>query len=693
MDGCSTLHEREDCVLSFEDFFDEFKEQIEILKDSPDYGWEEQDYFSAVILDYLEDIGEVDSPIICPYRAHGVQLNAYSFEEDYETLNVFVSIYYQDSTVKSAPKADIDAALKRAMQVYRRATNDLYKSFEKDNDTYEFAHSVFTHKDDIKSVIITALTNGNCKPIPLKNITIGSAEISFDIWDMDRLYRCMSSGKMRETIEIDFKTQFEKKIPCLVNTCCEDYEAYLAIIPGDVLAAIYAEHGARLLEKNVRSFLQVKGAVNKGIRETLRNEPQMFLAYNNGISVTAESITIDTDEDGDTYISKIRDMQIVNGGQTTASIYNITREKNSDVDLSRVFVQMKISVINNEARMDEIVHKISECANTQNKIQMADFSSNDPFNRKLEELSRIIWAPAVSGQKSKNWFFERARGQYADMLSREGTPAKRKAYKDIHPLFTKTDMAKYENTWNQMPYYVSEGAQKNFKRFMVGVKDRGNYLPDERYYQLLIAKAIIYRRAEKLVQEQKYGGYRANIVTYTIALISHKTAQRLDLEKIWKEQGLSDELEKEIVRISSVVQQYITNPPGNANVGEFCKKKACWEGMLSVELDVSDKLKDELISGEITTSVVSSSVTANGFLNDATQEEQELIDWVSSIPANVWLAISKWAKDTNNLQPWQRGIAFSVGTLIGRGKKPSVKQAKQAEIIYKNAKELGYVEE
>ncbi len=679
--------------MNFEEFFEEFKEQIEILKDNPDYGWEAQDYFTAVMLDYLEDVGEVDSPIICPYRAHGVQLNAYTFDETFESLNIFVSIFYDENEIKTASKSDVDAALKRAMQVYRRATNDLYKSFEKDNDTYEFAHSVFEHKDEIREVCITALTNGNCKPIPFKNILIGDAEVSFNIWDMDRLFRCMSSGKMRETIEIDFAGQFEKHIPCLVNKRCDDYEVYLAIIPGDILADIYMEHGARLLEKNVRSFLQVKGAVNKGIRDTLRNEPQMFLAYNNGISVTAESITLGTDEDDALYIAKIRDMQIVNGGQTTASIYNIVKEKKSEVDLSQVYVQMKVSVIKNQDKMDEIVHKISECANTQNKIQMADFSSNDPFNRKMEELSRVIWAPATSGQKSKNWFFERARGQYADMLSREGTPAKRKAFKEIHPLFTKTDMAKYENTWNQMPYYVSEGAQKNFKRFMVGVKERGNFLPDERYYQLLVAKAIMYRRTEKLVQEQKYGGYRANIVTYTIALISHKTAQRLDLERIWKNQSLSDTLESEIVRLSAIVQQYITNPSGNANVSEYCKRRNCWDGLLEQNVDVSSQLKEELISGELSTGVLSSSSSASGFLNEATKEEQEIIDWVCTIPAAVWLSISKWAKDTNNLQPWQRGIAFSVGTLVGRGKKPSVKQAKQAEIIYQSAKEKGFVEE
>lgn len=679
--------------MTFDEFFSEFSEQVEFVKDNDDYGWEEQDFFTSVILDYLEDVGEVESPVICPYRAYGVQMNAYVFSEDYEILTIYVSIYYLGNEIKSALKTDIDAAIKRAMQVYRRATNDLYKSFEKDNDTYEFAHSVYKHKADTKHVNIVALTNGNCKPIPFKNVKIGVADVSFSIWDMDRLYRCISSGKMRETIEIDFKEMFGQGIPCLVNKDASEYEACLAIIPGNILASVYAEHGSRLLEKNVRSFLQVKGNVNKGIRNTLKMEPEMFLAYNNGISVTAESVTVESAEDGSKFISKIRDMQIVNGGQTTASIYNITKEKDSNVDLAKVYVQMKITIIKAEEKMDEMVHKISEYANTQNKVQMADFSSNDPFNRKIEDLSRVIWAPATNGQKPNNWFFERARGQYSYMLSREGTPAKRKAYKATHPLFTKTDMAKYENTWNQLPYFVSEGAQKNFKRFMVSVKERGNFVPDEKYYQLLVAKAIMYRRTEKLVSKQKYGGYRANIVTYTLALISHKSAQRIDLFKIWREQGLTDVLENEIVRASGIVQKFIVNPPGGANVSEYCKKKSCWDNLLKIDYEISEELRKELISGNENESVLSSCKTATMLLNDATDEEKELIDRITAIPADVWLSISKWAKDTNNLQSWQRSISFSVGTLIGRGKRPSVKQARQAEIIYNAAKEKGFIEE
>ena len=306
----------------------------------------------------------------------------------------------------------------------------------------------------------------------------------------------------------------------------------------------------------------MKGNVNKGIRDTLRVEPDMFLAYNNGISVTAESVKIVRDENGKPSIKSIRDMQIVNGGQTTASIFNARNDRKNSIDLSKVYVQMKLSVIQSAEMMDEIVPRISTFANTQNKVQIADFSANDPFHRRIEELSRTIWAPTQGGLKPRNWFYERARGQYADMLSRETTTRRKKDYKEEHPLFTKTDLAKCENTWDQLPYWVSEGAQKNFNRFMLRLKEHRSFVPDEKYYHNLIAKMILFRQTEKLVQKQQYGGYRANIVTYTLAFLSYKTAQKIDLERIWKEQSLTRALEWEIVEISRFVQRAIVNPPG-----------------------------------------------------------------------------------------------------------------------------------
>ena len=677
--------------ISINEFYSSFCEEISLAQDVETHGWEPQDFFTAVMLGYLEEAGEVEDPIICPFRGYGLQLNAYHISESYDEIDIFVSVYNESETLNSVSRTDIDAAVKRGIQLYRRATSDLYSVFEKDSDTYEFAITLHNEKAKIKKARIIALTNGTVKSIPFEKIDLAGVEISFSVWDIDRLYRCTTSGKMRETIEIDFQSSYGVTIPCIENATSDVYSVYLAILNGELLARIYEEHGPRLLERNVRSFLQVKGAVNKGIRDTLRDEPDMFLAYNNGISVTAESVEVIRDENGRPSIKKIRDMQIVNGGQTTASIYNAWKDKKLDVDLSKVFVQMKLSVISTSAAMDEIVPKISAFANTQNKIQMADFSANDPFHRKIEELSRITWAPAQGGQKPQNWFYERARGQYADMLSKETTTLRRKAYKETHPLFTKTDLAKYENTWDQMPYCVSEGAQKNFKKFTMRLAERGNYVPDAKYYERLIAKAILFRRTEKLVQQQQYGGYRANIVTYTIAYLSHVTGQRIDLDAIWKNQSLTTALEENIVEVSKFVQQMIVNPPGGANVGEWCKKQQCWNAIKEHSYEITEDLRAELVdvanAGEVISSAGKATVSS---LNVTTEDERALIDKAFAISAAEWYALSKWAKETDNFQGWQRSIIFSVAQLVARNRKPSYKQSVQALKIYEEATDKGF---
>lgn len=677
--------------ISINEFYSSFCEEISLAQDVETHGWEPQDFFTAVMLGYLEEAGEVEDPIICPFRGYGLQLNAYHISESYDEIDIFVSVYNESETLNSVSRTDIDAAVKRGIQLYRRATSDLYSVFEKDSDTYEFAITLHNEKAKIKKARIIALTNGTVKSIPFEKIDLAGVEISFSVWDIDRLYRCTTSGKMRETIEIDFLSSYGVTIPCIENATSDVYSVYLAILNGELLARIYEEHGPRLLERNVRSFLQVKGAVNKGIRDTLRDEPDMFLAYNNGISVTAESVEVIRDENGRPSIKKIRDMQIVNGGQTTASIYNAWKDKKLDVDLSKVFVQMKLSVISTSAAMDEIVPKISAFANTQNKIQMADFSANDPFHRKIEELSRITWAPAQGGQKPQNWFYERARGQYADMLSKETTTLRRKAYKETHPLFTKTDLAKYENTWDQMPYCVSEGAQKNFKKFTMRLAERGNYVPDAKYYERLIAKAILFRRTEKLVQQQQFGGYRANIVTYTIAYLSHVTGQRIDLDAIWKNQSLTTALEENIVEVSKFVQQMIVNPPGGANVGEWCKKQQCWNAIKEHSYEITEDLRAELVDVASAGDVISSAGKATvSSLNVTTEDERALIDKAFAISAAEWYALSKWAKETDNFQGWQRSIIFSVAQLVARNRKPSYKQSVQALKIYEEATDKGF---
>ena len=272
------------------------------------------------------------------------------------------------------------------------------------------------------------------------------------------------------------------------------------------------------------------------------------------------------------------------------------------------------------------------------------------------------------------------------MLSRETTTLRRRQFKDTHPLFTKTDLAKFENTWDQLPYQVSEGAQKNFRKFTVRLGERKGLLPDEDYYHRLIAKAILFRRTEKLVQKQQYGGYRANIVTYTLAWLSYKTAQRIDLDRIWKEQSLTSAIENEIIEVSRFVQQIIVNPPGGANVGEWCKKEKCWDAVRAYNHCIRPELEAELISVARPTTAAK----PTNSINSVTEDEQALIDEASAVPATTWFALSRWAKETNNFQPWQRSLIFKIGTIVGRRQHPSYKQSNQALIAYKEALRKGF---
>ena len=214
-------------------------------------------------------------------------------------------------------------------------------------------------------------------------------------------------------------------------------------------------------------------------------------------------------------------------------------------------------------------------------------------------------------------------------------------------------------------------------------------IPDEKFYHNLIAKAIMFRTAEKLVSEQKYGGYRANIVTYTLAWISWRSAQRINLEQIWKSQKLSDALCDEIVRVSRMVHAKIMNPPGGANISEWCKKEKCWLALQETEEDISYMLKNELI--DVSKQAIHSE--PKNSIYSTTEEEKKLIVQAMAIKGSTWFALSKWAKETGNFESWQRRIVFSVGKMVSNGQSISYKQAKQVMIVYEEAKRKGFTDD
>ncbi|POP67707.1 AIPR family protein [Pseudomonas syringae] len=653
-----------------------------------EYGGFKIDQFTRTVTDYLVEAGEVEDVNICFYKSRGMQLNGYNVNQDEDGLDIFVALFNQQTPPITVTKAQCEAAFRQAETCLRKGLTGFHSTLEESSESYDAFQRIHDLRDSLASCRIFLLTDGVVNQDTFHPEEGGDISVTLHVWDAARLYRLATSGKKFEPIEINFPEEFGENIPCLsLADPNSDYKGYLAVIPGDVLAGIYEKYGPRLLERNVRSFLQARGNVNKGIRKTILEEPHRFFAYNNGVSATADDIEFG--QDG-MSITKIRNLQIVNGGQTTASLYYTA--KKDKADLQGIFVQAKISVIP-EDQLEHIVPLISRFANSQNKVNDADFYANDPFHVEIEGLSRTVWAPAVDGSsRQSKWFYERARGQYLDAKAREGTPARKRQFDEMFPIrqkFTKTDLAKYENTWMQLPHIVSLGAQKNFNDFAIRLKERGRVDVDVRYFEHLIAKAIIFNKADRIVRERSFGGYKANIVTYTIAWISNRTSQRIDLDGIWKNQTISPVLHDVIREVSIVVYRIIVNPPNGKNVTEWCKRKECWEKIRESDVNIGSALGKELID----VSKKTGSSKGNLGVSAPNENELQLISSVTNVCADMWFQISKWSKATNNLQPWQRSLAFSIGRLMSKSGNISIKQAKHGVTILEEVQRLGFKEQ
>lgn len=641
------------------------------------------DAFAERVLGELETAGHIEDWNVAYYRTYGAEVSGYGFNETLNTLDLFLVQFRQQPLEVKVAKSDLTARVKRVSNYLGRAADGLSGQLDDIAEAHDMASTVSDAVSKVVGLRVFIVTNEISTVRALEAVESSSGlPVTVELWDLRRLHRLTTSGVLHDPIVVDLA----EPLPCLSTPVTDqNYSVFLAIIRADVLGGIYSKFGPRLLELNVRSFLQLKGAVNRGIRETLIHAPERFLAYNNGISATASKIEMRRLGDGSPGISRIHDLQIVNGGQTTASIHSSFLR--DEADLSQVFVQMKLTVVQPEA-LDKIAPEISRSSNTQNKVTVVDFSSNDRFHVDLEKVSRTLWAPAAqgSGEETK-WFFERARGQYADAVSRERTSAKQAAFKLQFPTrqkFLKTDVAKWENSWSQKPWIVCRGAEKNFRAFMD--EQRGKVpTSDVSYVRRLIAKGVLFRAAERVVTQQQFGGYRANIVAYTIAKLCNRTSQRLDLDRIWRDQDISDATSEAIAEVSVQVYKIINEPVGGSHVGEWTKKEACWARVSAFDWEASALLRRELIDVRKAAQDARSESVAG-----MTEEEAAEIAQASAISSESWFALSHWARETGSLEPWQRGLAFSLGRVASRGGEPSPRQAKQGLIVLEAATALGF---
>ena len=556
------------------------------------------------VAELLGEAGELSDAEIGYFRGSGSRnrssgIDGYAFDQADASLRVLIAAdAAEDAGTFTATEAR--ALFSRAATfVEDGLSGRALSAIEPSLPAWSFANEIHRLRESISRIRIYVVTDRllSSRASDWPEAAIAGIPAEAHIWDIARFGRLAQSSDGRDELNVDFAALVPRGIPCLrIAAHSDDYQAYLLAIPGTVLADVYDQYGSRLLEGNVRSFLSLRPAVNKGIRNTALNEPEMFFAYNNGIAATATDVVFRTEPDGISLISAI-DLQIVNGGQTTATL--AAARRNDRISLDHVMVPMKLSVVDAD-KAASMIPNIAKYANSQNRISEADFFSNHEYQRRLEEISRRIWAPAKAGsQIETHWFYERARGQYQNEQA-SLTPAQKRRFLQASPkdqMFTKTDLAKSEMAWFGRPNIASLGAQKNFSKFAELVSsewDDDDLQFNESYFKNVVAHLIVFRHVEQLVLRQPWyqGGYRANVVYYSLARLAVlakelRHGESLDLDGIWRAQTVSETLSRQLTVVAKAMHEVLTSPPSHVqNVTEWAKREQCWDKAKAARIEV-----------------------------------------------------------------------------------------------------------
>lgn len=282
-------------MTEVEKYYTSLLQDIRTMQDTAEEGANQEQLFAQIALELLAEAGETenatpayDEKELGTKRQH--KINGYAMSDNYETVDLFISIFQSTESIPRIAKEEIDRAAKRVSNFFRKAFyNDYSNEIDESSPIFQFAYDLAQLpelRETLVRVNVCIFTNGFYNGDIPKQEKIAGQDIYCNVFDINRLYAI--SEKSHVSIELDFEEQ-KIQIPCLKAPIENiDYESYIAIMPGQGLAMLYKQFGARLLEQNVRSFLQFAGKINKGIRKTINEEPHMFLAFNNGISATAD---------------------------------------------------------------------------------------------------------------------------------------------------------------------------------------------------------------------------------------------------------------------------------------------------------------------------------------------------------------------------------------------------------------------
>jgi hypothetical protein len=647
----------------------------------------------------------------CRYEGIGVagrkklRVDGYAFDDVDNSMSLVIAEFSNDDDVSVMNTAEAVRSLGMVKAFVEEALRgDLTDgSIEESQPGFGLASNLIEWQPRIAKFRIFLVTDSELKS---KNKDwpdemLAGVPVEFHIWDIVRFHTAYISATGRDELVVDFSQFGGQGLPCLKAANSEgDYQAYLCVIPGVVLAGIYDRYGSRLLEGNVRSFLSSRSnKVNTKMQTTIWTQPEMFFAFNNGIAATAEDVVVEQ-RAGGIHLVSATNLQIVNGGQTTASLAAAARGtlgRNDRADLAGIMVQMKLSVLPSE-RAGDLIPDIAKYANSQTKVSDADFFSNHPYHVRLEEFSRRLFvAPAGGAQHGTRWFYERARGQYVNEQAKL-TPAKRKQFEIQNPksqLLTKTDIAKFANTWRGLPQRVSMGAQKNFMFFAESISqawaaDEPQF--NEHYFRNLISLAIIFRRTEVLVKQANWyqGGYRANIVTYTIAKLKlmvdeQGDGKRLNLRAIWDKQSVPAPLLEQLSAIAQHVFEALIDPSRpKDNVTEWAKMTACWDNIKSLHIELSSGVVRTLQDGDEVNHAAKDAraiqATDNGIAAQVA---------VLNIAGAKWNDMRQWGEKNDSLTPKESDLLRIASQIPS--KLPTDKQCTQIWQLRSRLLEAGFV--
>jgi hypothetical protein len=585
--------------MTLDEFLGQLQADIRERMESGDAPPYSEMVFAEHVMDHMAEIGMTSDPVTCHYDAivdrTKLRLSGYAVSRDDEQLDLFVSLYSGSEKPASIPDSETTQAATRCLAFLTKcAEGRLASRIDAANDAHELAQIIEMIFPKLDHITVHVLTDRVAKSKSFKSREVNGKTVRLEVMDVERLYRHLSEGKPRDEMILDFKTLSGSPLPCVLLPG-EDtvYSTALAAIPGEALRLTYEKFGARLLEANVRSFLSATNKVNRGIRDTLRSAPEHFAAFNNGIVIIADAAGYEATPEGGPGIAWLRGVQIVNGGQTTASIY-FTKKKMPDVDLRRVRVPAKIIIVasgdeQGDKAREILVDNVSRFANSQSAVKVSDLSANRPFHRDLEKLTQETYCP----DGVTRWFYERAAGSYNVMLSRKGdTPLRLKKLKLEFPQthkVNKTELAKCLMVWAGYPDIASQGLQKNFEKFSALLDEeegaRRWTLTNTADMKRIIAQVIIFRTVQKVVRPL-LPAFQANVIAYTVALMGQRLKDKMDLDRIWADQALAPHLVALAAEWARHVDKALHESAAGRMVSERAKRPECWEQLRSITMSV-----------------------------------------------------------------------------------------------------------